>query len=263
MESNINFDVKAKGRDPRVSVCIATYNGDDFVEEQLRSILVQLRPTDEVILVDDGSGDDTLRVVRELGDERIVTLEQENGGHVRAFETALEKATGDVVLLSDQDDVWPAGRVSAMVDALQRGSLVAGALQTFGGPRDGHRLAFPPSVDGGFPHWFASFSLGRLPYFGSAMGMTREIRDLCLPIPAYVEAHDHWIALVGRQTGQVVHLTDVVTLRREHETNLSPVSRRGLIPVLKTRVIMLRMLAQSASRARLRGHGSHPSADAR
>ena len=79
---------------------MAAYNGGAFVEAQLHSILAQLKPQDEVVIVDDGSTDDTLQRIAQIGDARIRLLRHEkNAGVVATFEDALRSATGDVLFL--------------------------------------------------------------------------------------------------------------------------------------------------------------------
>ena len=125
-------------RDPgpvEVSVAMATYNGSAHVAEQLTSILEQLGPHDEVVVVDDASTDDTRAVLAAFDDPRLRVLESPvNRGYVRAFERALGEARGEVVLLADQDDVWLPGRRDAMVAALRDHQVVATNLTTLGGP---------------------------------------------------------------------------------------------------------------------------------
>ena len=102
----------------RVSVCMATYNGASFVSAQIESILAQLVDDDELVIVDDASTDDTVAVVESIGDPRIRIIRQNvNQGYVRTFERALREATGDVLLLSDQDDLWLPGRRDLLAQA--------------------------------------------------------------------------------------------------------------------------------------------------
>src|SRR3954471_17623480 len=104
----------------RVSVCIATYNGADFIIEQLHSILRQLGTTDEVIISDDSSTDDTLELIRSLNDTRISILEkQQFRSPIYNFENAISKARGKYIFLADQDDVWLDGRIDKRLPLLQ------------------------------------------------------------------------------------------------------------------------------------------------
>lgn len=99
-----------------VSVAMATYNGAEFVTEQIASILPQLAPGDEIVIVDDASTDDTLEVISRIDDPRIRLVRNEvNLGYVHTFERALATTRGEVIFLSDQDDEWFPERVSQML----------------------------------------------------------------------------------------------------------------------------------------------------
>ena len=121
-----------------ISVCLATYNGAAFVAEQLRSILDQLTSDDEIIIVDDGSSDDTLDVVNGFEDARIrVYPNEKNVGVNETFARAVALATKPIIFLSDQDDVWTPGRKAIMLKAFSdpRVLVVAGNYQLI--DRDG------------------------------------------------------------------------------------------------------------------------------
>src|SRR5262245_13619427 len=94
------------GAPPRVSVCLATYNGVEHLREQVDSILADLGPHDEVVVVDDASGDATVALLEGFGDPRVrIVRSAHNQGHVRTFERAIREASGEIIMLSDQDDV--------------------------------------------------------------------------------------------------------------------------------------------------------------
>lgn len=242
----------------RVSVCMATYNGSKFVEEQLLSILEQLGAADEVVVVDDASTDDTVARVRAIDDPRVQLVEApQNRGYVRTFEDALSRARGEVVLLSDQDDLWVAGRVETMVRALADVQVVATNLGTLGGPE---------AIRGpyGQPDWHlraadsrrhARNVLGTLagnrPYYGCAMGLRRDALSRVLPFPAFLdESHDLWIALYGNVAGSIRHVETRTVLRRFHEDNASPNRPRGPAAVVRSRLMLVRAVLVLGGRRR-------------
>ena len=92
---------------------MATYNGSKYIQTQLMSILGQLGPDDELVIVDDGSVDSTVDIIRSFNDPRIrLYLNQVNLGAVRTFDRALHLVQGDLVFLSDQDDRWYDNKVT-------------------------------------------------------------------------------------------------------------------------------------------------------
>ena len=89
-----------------ITVCIATYNGGKYISKQIDSILNQLSDSDEVIVSDDGSKDDTLDIITAFHDKRIEVFKNDGRhGVVPNFENALSKAKGDIIFFSDQDDI--------------------------------------------------------------------------------------------------------------------------------------------------------------
>ena len=91
----------------KISVCMAAYNGENYIEKQISSILCQLKPDDELVIVDDCSKDRTINVIKNFNDSRIKLLKNKfNYGVVATFERALSAAEGNIIFLSDQDDEW-------------------------------------------------------------------------------------------------------------------------------------------------------------
>lgn len=225
-----------------VSVCMATYNGMHYVKEQLSTILEQLGPDDEVVVVDDGSSDATLEVVRSFSDPRIRIFENErNLGHVASFSRALSLARNDTVIMADQDDIWLPSRVQLMAQALAKpGNLVLSSNSTFmdsnGAPvqYDCEGVTSASSTDFAGNIW--SIFTGRRRYYGCAMAVRREFYKVLLPIPAYVESHDLWIAMAGNMARANVHVDENTLVRRVHGNNASIVSR-PLVKKLWSRVI--------------------------
>ena len=108
-----------------VSVCMATYNGEKYIHRQLVSILNQIDFDDEVIISDDSSTDNTLSIVKQFDDHRIqVFTNQGVSGPVGNFESALFRASGDYIILADQDDFWLPKKVDLVKSLLQDNDLL-------------------------------------------------------------------------------------------------------------------------------------------
>jgi glycosyltransferase involved in cell wall biosynthesis len=221
---------------------MATYNGMHYVKAQLSTILEQLGPSDEVVVVDDCSSDATLEAVRSFADPRIKIFENErNAGHVASFSRALSLARHDTLIMADQDDIWLPARVERMAQALAKpGNLVLSSNSEFmdssGAPieYDCEGVTSASSTD--FAGNIRSIFTGRRRYYGCAMAVRREFCKVLLPIPAYVESHDLWIAMAGNMARANVHIDESTLLRRVHGNNASIVSR-PLAKKLWSRVI--------------------------
>lgn len=221
---------------------MATYNGMHYVKEQLSTIFDQLGQDDEVVLVDDCSTDATLEVVRAFADARVKIFENErNVGHVASFSRALSLARNDTVIMADQDDIWLPSRVRVMEEALAKpGNLVLSSNSEFMDSvgaviqYDCEGVTAASSTD--FAGNILSIFTGRRRYYGCAMAVRREFCKVLLPIPAYVESHDLWIAMAGNLARANVHIDQNTLVRRVHGSNASLVSR-PLAKKLWSRVI--------------------------
>lgn len=101
----------------RVSVIIPTYNRGNLIEETLESLFRQTRPADEIIVVDDGSTDDTVERLAAYGD-RLCVIRQENAGPASARNLGLKVATGDIIQFFDSDDLMASNKIETQVAAL-------------------------------------------------------------------------------------------------------------------------------------------------
>ncbi len=99
----------------RVSVIIPVYNGIRYLPETLASVRRQTRPVDEIILVDDGSTDNTGVWIDSLNDEKIVACHQKNSGQAAARNLGIEKSRGDLVALLDSDDLWEPEKIELQI----------------------------------------------------------------------------------------------------------------------------------------------------
>lgn len=215
-----------------VSVAMTTFNGLPYVKEQLESILAQSRPVQEVVICDDGSTDGTWDWLSTASavDSRIrVYRNPQRLGSTKNFERAIGLCRGDVIFLSDQDDIWLPEKVKRLTAALQASEAVLamsnGQLVKEDGTDIGVTLwdanEINPQTAQGLQSTSAFELLMRDFYFtGSALCFKGALKDLLMPIPAGVW-HDQWIALIVSMIapGQITLLDENLYRYRQHSRN--------------------------------------------
>ena len=133
---------------PAVSVIIPTYGHRNFVLSTLESVYAQTFDDIEVIVVNDGSPDDTAALLKPLIDAgKIKYVEQPNAGQSAARARGLAMAAGEFVALLDDDDLWPIDKLAWQVDALRRSPDAVAVGGTYALIRDG-TLESRPDVTG-------------------------------------------------------------------------------------------------------------------
>lgn len=107
----------------RISVVLSVYNGEAFIKNLLHSLLNQSRTIDEYVVIDDGSQDQSMTFVKDILDSNktIFVQQNKNQGPVKSFEKGIKKATGDIVFLCDQDDIWEVHKVDRFIKAFNEG----------------------------------------------------------------------------------------------------------------------------------------------
>lgn len=218
-----------------ISVCMATYNGARFVGEQLASILRQLGPEDEVVVSDDGSTDATLEVVRSFGDPRVRVVIGGFRSPVKNFENALRHARGEVIALSDQDDVWLDGRVELIRARFEppRARVQLVALDAV--VVDERGAVLEPSL-------FARLGAGPgllknvydNTYVGCCLAFSRALLDVALPFPPGIPMHDMWLGLLAERFGTVEFVRVPMLAYRRHGANATSMRRR-FMPLVQLR----------------------------
>jgi glycosyltransferase involved in cell wall biosynthesis len=215
---------------------MATYDGARWVGEQLRSILSQLAPTDEVVVSDDGSTDGTPDVVRSFHDARVRLLAGNAlRSPVRNFENALRHARGDVLALSDQDDVWLEGRAALIRErfAAPPSRLHLVALDAVVTDEEG-RVTEPSLFRklGAGPGLLKNVYANT--YVGCCLAFSRELLEVALPFPAGIPMHDMWLGLLAETFGTVEFVHVPMLAYRRHAANATPLHRR-FMPIVQVR----------------------------
>ena len=104
---------------PNISVIVPTYNCGEFISEAIESILNQTYPATEIIIVDDGSTDNTEEIVNSFGAEKITYIRQANSGVSTARNLGLAKANGDYITFLDADDIWLPLMLESQINVLE------------------------------------------------------------------------------------------------------------------------------------------------
>ncbi|WP_342330329.1 glycosyltransferase family 2 protein [Pedobacter sp. FW305-3-2-15-E-R2A2] len=211
-----------------ISVCIASYNGEKYIKEQLSSILVQLGSHDEIIVSDDGSSDHTLKIIEEFDDQRIkVVLNKLKKGVTHNFENALNHAKGDILFLSDQDDVWLPGKVELSVNELKVYDLVVSNCMVINENKEvifDSYFKLAKSGKGFLKNFYRSS------YLGCCLAFKRDVLNKVLPIPkSLLLFHDWWFGFIAEVCLNVKFIeTPCMYYRRHSETTSNTLSKSDL-----------------------------------
>ena len=219
----------------RVSVALCTHNGEQYVGEQIATIAAQTRPVAEVVLSDDASADATVEVagerLRSAGPATPATLVLlENPaplGVTANFEQALSRTSGDLIALSDQDDVWHPDKIERLVEVLgSSGALLVWTDARIVGNRGeplGRTLFEDLEISArerelvGAGRAFPAL-LRRNLATGATVLLRRDLLAAALPIPAEW-VHDEWLAIIASAVGDVAMLDETTIDYRLHDRN--------------------------------------------
>ncbi len=209
-----------------VTVCIATYNGEKYIVEQLNSILPQLKVNDEVIVSDDHSTDQTIDFIRSINDKRIKIVLNKGKGLIRNFENALTNASGDYIFLSDQDDIWKEDKVKICLNDFEKGyDLVVSDCVLF----DSDSLEI--KMDSYFKFIGARkgiiHNILKNGYMGCCMAFRKEVKNKVIPFPKGIPMHDSWIGIIGEMYFKVNFNKEKLVNYRRHLKNASDTGAKG------------------------------------
>jgi glycosyltransferase involved in cell wall biosynthesis len=221
-----------------ISVCMTTFNGSEYVEEQINSILGQLpNLDDELIISDDGSTDATVEIIRSIDDPRIKLYCSNYKNVIDNFEFVIGKAAGDVIFLSDQDDIWHGDKVKIYLDNLRDNDLVFSnvtVVNSIGVIIRNHLYELEKDKSGLIKNWL------RNSCFGGTIAFDKIILEKVLPFPRNIEMHDSWILLVAELFYSVKYLSRPLLFYRRHGSNVSSASEKSLNSFKKKVIIRIR-----------------------
>jgi glycosyltransferase involved in cell wall biosynthesis len=212
-----------------ISVCIPTYNGQNFIEEQIRSILIQLNPEDEIIISDDGSTDETINKLKSLSDKRIKIFynkrkkNYEKKHYLVTYncENALRNATGNYIFIADQDDIWKRNKIEKMLSYLNVYDLV---MCDCSGIDENNNILFDSFFKLKNIRKGLFNNLKRPTFHGCCIAFNQKILRLALPFPKYTISHDTWLGLIAESMGHTKLIEESLVYYRIHTNNVSGLS---------------------------------------
>ncbi len=225
---------------------MATYNGEKYIKEQIQSILSQLSKDDELIISDDNSTDNTVRLINEISDSRIKLFFNEEKGYTSNFENALKQVNGEVVFLSDQDDIWENNKVDVCLKELKNFDLVVSDCKIIDGS---NKVISESYFDIRKVKKTRIGNLIKFSYLGCCLVFRSVILKKALPFPSnrLFCTHDNWLFLVGAFLFKYKILNDKLIMYRRHNGNVSTGGMVSLTSVefkIRYRIYLVRFLIE-------------------
>ncbi len=109
----------------KISVIMPVYNGERYIKETIESVLTQSYTDFEFIIIDDGSTDGTLDILKKINDNRIKVLNQNHGGIVKALNLGIKESTGEYIIRIDADDICILNRFEVLVNYMDKNPQVS------------------------------------------------------------------------------------------------------------------------------------------
>lgn len=215
----------------RVSVALCTYNGEKYIREQLISIHNQTKLVNEIIVCDDCSDDRTIEIVKEVARKNDmpvrIFVNSVNHGCRRNFEKAIQRCTGDLIFLSDQDDIWLPSKVKTIVsyfeqhpeknfvftDAILINQYGADCYNKTLFQVVGMDTRTQSLFDKGYTWEVLSIDCR---VTGATCAFRASLLPYCLPLP-YQLIHDEAIALASASQGKIGYINQCLIKYRQHD----------------------------------------------
>lgn len=208
---------------PLISIVLSTFNGEQFLETQIASLLKQTYPNLEIVITDDASTDRTPEILRQyLADTRFrIFLHSENVGFIKNFERGMLLARGDFITLCDQDDIWLPEKTEKLYRHIDGYSLAYCDSELI--DENGQSLGKKVSdIKNMYTGRDARGFLFSNVVSGHALMLKKEVLPHAFPLPP--EAfHDEWLAIHATMLEGIVYVDEPLALYRQHTKNVTQI----------------------------------------
>lgn len=217
-----------------ISVVMATYNGEKYIEEQLTSILEQTRKPDEVIVSDDCSSDRTCEIVRKISEKTDVLIKlscnDKNLGYIKNFKKAISLSNGDYIFLCDQDDRWEKKKIEKSLACINREKawLACTGFYLIDGKGNviQEKEQFKSEPVNGYENW--SGTVLQIPFKrllwgnfspGCTYCFTRDLKQIFDKLQNCEISHDFQLLLVAANMNRAIYIDEPLSCYRLHNSN--------------------------------------------
>jgi hypothetical protein len=220
------------------SVVLCTYNGSQFLNDQLQSISTQSVPPSEIIVSDDASTDETRQIVRAFAlrskvNVRII-FNQANLGYTKNFEKAAAFSNGNIIFFSDQDDVWHSNKIQSVCQLFDHHPSILGVTH------DGRLVDQHLNWHGTTKQQqiISGYGKSHRTITGCLSAIRRCCLDLFLPIPYGIAGHDTWLSYIfSKFPERWLYSTLCLQDLRRHHSNTSQWVVNSFKPVSKLSIV--------------------------
>lgn len=215
-----------------ISICLATYNGERYIKEQLDSLCAQTYKDIEILIQDDNSSDATVDIIKSYQkkyDNIHLFRNESNIGYIKNFESLIKKAQGAYIALCDQDDIWVENKLELLLENIKTNSLIYSNSLLI----DAHGKSLGKTLKDKLKNNFIS-SKEPLNFLydnsvsAHALLFKKELLETLFPFPKHIY-FDAWIALNAANANGVKYLDKELVLYRQHDANtLGNVQKKSL-----------------------------------
>jgi glycosyltransferase involved in cell wall biosynthesis len=205
-----------------IAILLAFYNGRRFFEQQFNSIYNQLDDNDILIIYDDFSADSEWLTKKYSGKEKVqVILGSHNIGPCAVFETLMKGRQKDILVFSDQDDIWMNNKLTLIRETFQNKDLLV--ISSNVTEIDEQNCVVVPSH--GFNYNASTSILKNLikpSFIGATMAIKNDSLKFLLPFPRYVYMHDMWVSVLAVISKRHIGIKEPLISYRRHSQVFTP-----------------------------------------
>ena len=206
----------------KISIVMTVYNGEEkHLRQQIDSFLNQTLLPDEIIICDDCSSDKTIKILKEYKKNNLVKIKlfmnKYNLGFTKNFEKAISKSTGDIIFLSDQDDVWYKNKIETVIKKFKSNPTVNLIIH------DAHLVGenLKKTNISAISQVFSGFGNTDVFVTGALTSFNKKLIKYFLPFPKNLLGHDGFIHFMSQNLGTRLVINNKLQMIRRHKKNTS------------------------------------------